>query len=58
MSEEQKDRLRELIQDLVIANRDEIFEQGRWDSSRRARDLAAQEITNCEEAIETFLVGA
>lgn len=57
MTEEQKDILRDIVSDMISANRDAIFEQHRWDSSRGQRLAAEETITQCEEAFETFLEG-
>ncbi|QYN80559.1 hypothetical protein [Kosakonia phage Kc304] len=57
MSEEQKDRLNELIGDLVVANRDQVDEYSRWDSSRSARQQTDNDIIAAESALETFIEG-
>lgn len=57
MTEEQKDRLRELIDEVVVANREYIWEESRWDSTRRARDEADKHIDYCKQQLETFIQG-
>ena len=57
MTEEQKDRLRELINNLVSSNRNAIFDEGRWDCSRRQRDLNQKDIESDESDLETFIQG-
>lgn len=57
MTEEQKDRLRELIHEVVVANREYIWEESRWDSTRSARHAADRYVDECKQQLETFIQG-
>jgi hypothetical protein len=57
MTEEQKDRLRELIKDLVMYNRDQVWEESRWDSSRGSRMFSEQNVKEAELLLEIFIEG-
>lgn len=57
MTEEQKDRLNELIMNLVMAERDQIWETSRWDSSRSARLYAEEAVSIAAEELDIFIEG-
>lgn len=56
MTEEQKDRLRELIGEVVSYNRDH-WEESRWDSTLLGRCNSYKNVEEAEEALNTFIEG-
>ncbi|QQG32337.1 hypothetical protein CkP1_0119 [Citrobacter phage CkP1] len=57
MTEEQKDRLRELIGEVVSYNRDQVWEEYRWDSTLSGRFNSYKNVNEAEEALNTFIEG-
>ena len=55
MTKDEKVALHNLIHELVIANREQVWEESRWDCSKRERAYAQEAVSEAEEDLNSFI---
>ncbi|QPB08920.1 hypothetical protein CPT_Metamorpho_183 [Klebsiella phage Metamorpho] len=55
MTKDEKVILHNLIRELVLANRNEVWEESRWDSSKQERRFAQEEVQEAEVDLNAFI---
>ncbi|AIX12091.1 hypothetical protein ACQ46_gp120 [Citrobacter phage Moon] len=55
ITKEQKEHILNLVKEIVYAERDDVWEQSRWDSSARAQKACQEDIDKSQQDLEQYL---
>lgn len=55
MTKDEKVILHNLIHELVLANREEVWTESKWDSSKREQGYAQESVQEAEADLDAFI---